>query len=145
MLPCFYPRLAVLCCHSENGSMPIKDLKFSCWKWINPSYSDGGKKWVPWLEVLEFWHCDLSSICLCFYCNENSSLGNVVRLTKQVAFLNSSGLSSKWYFPGSSQFHLTVCTCAGAQGSRDNTFVANEFVFWLQIISVKNCVYFHKT
>ena len=96
-------------------------------------------------------------LCLCFYCNEKSSLGKVVRLTKQIAFLNSAVLqylrpclwclfplppnhgqlvftyrgylSSKWYFPGSSQFRLTVCTCTGAQGSWDNTFVASEVVF----------------
>lgn len=76
------------------------------------------KKWVPWLKVLvlTLWPVFYQY----FYCNENSSLGKVVCLTKQIAFLDSALLQYLrpclcclfpmvgWLFPSHARFWTGV-------------------------------------
>lgn len=69
----------------------VRDLKFSHRRSINPSYSDGGKSKI-WHEVQSLG--TVTCPYLCFYCNKNSSVGEVVHLSMQIILLNSARLST---------------------------------------------------
>lgn len=51
----------------------------------------------PHEEILESGHWHLSCVCFCFCCSENSPVGEVIHLLRQIGLLSSFVQTCLWY------------------------------------------------